>query len=66
VVSRWNETIRFIGATSFGDVNRSCLSDFMTESAQSSLEKLVNILIYNVNSSSHVAYEMFLIRRTSL
>ena len=66
MVSRWNETIRFIGATSFGDVNRSCLSDFMTESAQSSLEKLVNILIYNVNSSSHVAYEMFLIRRTSL
>lgn len=45
VVSRWNETIRFIGATSFGDVKRSCLSDFMTESAHSGLEKLVTILI---------------------
>jgi len=38
VVSRWKETIRFIGATSFGDVNRSCLSDFNNESAQSGLE----------------------------
>lgn len=66
MVSRWNETIRFIGASSFGDVNRSYLPDFMTESALSALEKWVNILIYNVNSNSHVAYEMFLIRRTSL
>ena len=40
VVRRWNEIIRFIGAASFG------LSDFMTESAQSGLEKLVTILIY--------------------
>jgi len=66
VVSRWNETIRFIGATSFDDVNRSCLSDFTTESSQSGMEKRVTILINNLNSNCHVAYEMFLIRRMSL
>jgi hypothetical protein len=59
VVKRWNETIRFIDASSFGDVNISCLSNFMTESAQSGLEKWLTILIYNPNSRCHAAYEMF-------
>jgi hypothetical protein len=62
VLNRWNETKRFFGATSFGDVNRPCLSDFVTEG----LGKWVTILIYNLNSCSRVAYEMFLIRRMSL
>lgn len=66
MLSRWNEIMRFIGATSFGYVNRSCLSDFRTESAQSGLEKWVTILTHNPNTSYRVAYEMFLIRKMSL